>query len=305
MLLSLFLPFSYRLILSSSLAFDELTGTTVTERPTVPAHGISLHRVSAASPPRFAYQSAIGPEPLVLSRQAIPQFGMRVRRRSLLRLFCSFPISHSQSISIFYFSVISHIRLQTPHLFPHKMAPVRLAILEADRPAYKSITSQGHYTGVFTALLRAATAPVPLEAIFTVTGHNIIEHPDTEYPPLDEVDAILISGSKYSAYQDDPWILKLVEYTEKAIASERVRVVGVCFGHQIVGRALGCVVQGSPEGWEVAVYEVPLSEKGKEVFGMEKIVCFPLSNFGLLILSPSSFLLSGFGGFCGSMLTWY
>jgi GMP synthase-like glutamine amidotransferase len=160
--------------------------------------------------------------------------------------------------------------------------PLRLAILEADRPVYKSIALHGHYTGLFTALLRAAAAPTPLERLLAVTGHNVVEHPDTAYPALEDVDAILISGSKFSAYADDPWILALVAYARRALEGGRVRVVGVCFGHQIVGRALGCVVEQCPAGWEVAVHEVPLSEKGQGLFGKDKLVsCFFLVLFCL------------------------
>jgi GMP synthase-like glutamine amidotransferase len=56
------------------------------------------------------------------------------------------------------------------------------------------------------------------------------------------------------------------------IDSERVRVIGVCFGHQIVGRALGTKVDRSDAGWEASVCEVDMNEKGFEVFGKKKLV---------------------------------
>ena len=55
-----------------------------------------------------------------------------------------------------------------------------------------------------------------------------------------------------------------------------MRIIGVCFGHQIVGRALGTKVGPNDEGWEVAVNGVDLTEQGKWLFGLEKLVCnFP------------------------------
>jgi GMP synthase-like glutamine amidotransferase len=65
---------------------------------------------------------------------------------------------------------------------------------------------------------------------------------------------------------------KLVEYTKQALETNRVRVIGVCFGHQIIGRAMGVKVGRNDGGWEAAVTDVQLTEKGKEVFGVEKLV---------------------------------
>lgn len=72
----------------------------------------------------------------------------------------------------------------------------------------------------------------------------------------------------YDSWTDDPWVLRLVSYTQSAIASNRVRVIGVCFGHQIVGRALGAKVARSEGGvWEVSVSKYTQTLKGKELFG--------------------------------------
>jgi len=62
-----------------------------------------------------------------------------------------------------------------------------------------------------------------------------------------------------------------VEFTKQVLAQSRVRIVGVCFGHQIVARALGVEVGRSTNDWEVAVHDVQLTAKGKEIFGVEKL----------------------------------
>ena len=56
------------------------------------------------------------------------------------------------------------------------------------------------------------------------------------------------------------------------LAQDRVRLVGVCFGHQIIGRALDVGVGRNDKGWEVAVVPVELTDKGKEILGLEKLV---------------------------------
>ncbi|KAG7287529.1 hypothetical protein NEMBOFW57_007041 [Staphylotrichum longicolle] len=147
------------------------------------------------------------------------------------------------------------------------MAPLRLAILEADTPVPAANARYNGYFGVFSHLLARAVAPAPLESALALTGHDVVHNPTSAYPSLDDVDAILITGSKHNAFDDDDWITTLVEFVRKALLHDRVRVVGVCFGHQIVARALGALVARSDAGWEVSVTETRLTEKGREVFG--------------------------------------
>ena len=61
-------------------------------------------------------------------------------------------------------------------------------------------------------------------------------------------------------------------YTRAVLQQDRVRLVGVCFGHQIVGRAMGVRVGRNDLGWEASVCEVLLTPEGSRVFGREKLV---------------------------------
>lgn len=154
---------------------------------------------------------------------------------------------------------------------------LRLAILECDAPQPQTRAKFGGYTGVFTDLLanaaRTLDPPQDLSKLVTISAHDIV-HDLYSYPALEDVDALLLTGSRHTAFENDPWILKLVEYTKKAIEGGRIKVVGVCFGHQIIGRAVGAGVGKSDKGWEVAVTEVDLTDKGKEIFGLDKMVWF-------------------------------
>jgi GMP synthase-like glutamine amidotransferase len=79
--------------------------------------------------------------------------------------------------------------------------------------------------------------------------------------------------AEHNSFDNDPWILKLVEFTEKLLKQDRVRAIGVCFGHQILGRALGVKVGRSDDGWEISALPVELSAKGKEIFQQDTLVC--------------------------------
>ncbi len=74
---------------------------------------------------------------------------------------------------------------------------------------------------------------------------------DGELPdsPAD-CDGWLITGSKFGAYEDHPWIPRLEDFIRRCHAAD-VPLVGICFGHQIVAQAMGGKVEKHPGGWVV------------------------------------------------------
>jgi GMP synthase-like glutamine amidotransferase len=80
----------------------------------------------------------------------------------------------------------------------------------------------------------------------------------------------------HNSFEDVPWINTLVDFTARILKQNRIRIIGVCFGHQIVGRAMGVKVGRNDDGWEAAVHDVDLSEKGKQLFGKDKLVNLPI-----------------------------
>jgi GMP synthase-like glutamine amidotransferase len=81
-----------------------------------------------------------------------------------------------------------------------------------------------------------------------------------------------LTGAEHNSFDNDPWILKLVNFVREVLEQNRVRLIGVCFGHQIIGRALGAKVGRSDDGWEISVLPVQLTEKGKELFKQDSLV---------------------------------
>ncbi|KAL5219550.1 hypothetical protein ABZP36_020234 [Zizania latifolia] len=66
------------------------------------------------------------------------------------------------------------------------------------------------------------------------------------------LDGFVISGSCSDAHADDPWILALVDLIRRQHAAGK-RFLGVCFGHQILCRALGGNTGRSKKGWDIGV----------------------------------------------------
>ena len=75
--------------------------------------------------------------------------------------------------------------------------PVRIAVLECDTPLPNTKAQHQGYGGVFEALLKAgarASSVIDPDAGLDITKYQIEANPDN-YPDLDAVDAILITGS--------------------------------------------------------------------------------------------------------------
>ena len=62
--------------------------------------------------------------------------------------------------------------------------------------------------------------------------------PRTQWP----YDALVISGSQSSVYDDRPWIAQTEKYVRRALAAQ-APVLGVCWGHQLLAQMLGGTVR--------------------------------------------------------------
>jgi GMP synthase (glutamine-hydrolysing) len=61
---------------------------------------------------------------------------------------------------------------------------------------------------------------------------------------LPAFDGVIISGSQSSVYDNDrPWIRELSRWVEGALA-DRLPILGVCWGHQLLAQVLGGTVKG-------------------------------------------------------------
>jgi GMP synthase (glutamine-hydrolysing) len=76
-------------------------------------------------------------------------------------------------------------------------------------------------------------------------------------------DALMMTGSPLSVTQPTGWMLRAGEYLINA-AEKRQHVLGVCFGHQLLGHLLGAKVVRNKLGRESGTVEVQLTRVGRE-----------------------------------------
>jgi GMP synthase-like glutamine amidotransferase len=76
-----------------------------------------------------------------------------------------------------------------------------------------------------------------------------------EYPgDLDAYDFFVTTGSRAGVYEDLPWIAPLIEFVRRLDREQR-KLIGICFGHQIIAEALGGSATKSDKGWGIGIAE--------------------------------------------------
>jgi GMP synthase-like glutamine amidotransferase len=80
-----------------------------------------------------------------------------------------------------------------------------------------------------------------------------------QFPPrLNDYDAILVTGSPCSVHDDHDWIARLIEVVQEA-EQRNLRIIGSCFGHQLVACAFGGDVGYNEQGWVIGNYSLHIS----------------------------------------------
>ncbi len=127
--------------------------------------------------------------------------------------------------------------------------PVLLYVLGAAPEPVAS--AHGQFSDWFERLWR--NDPVDIQ-VFDGTG-------PARPPDPDEFAGAVLTGSPASMTEPEPWMEIAVEFTRHA-AFIGTPVLGVCFGHQLIGAAYGGSVVENPRGWEVSTCGVSLTTDG-------------------------------------------
>lgn len=128
---------------------------------------------------------------------------------------------------------------------------MKIAILKTDAVRPEWVPTYGEYPDMFQRLLHQVDPTIEFEVWDVEKG---------EFPErTDQVDAFLITGSKSSVYDDKPWIRELEAFVRR-LRDEGCKVIGICFGHQMIARALGGRVEKSDKGWGVGIHQYRITD---------------------------------------------
>jgi GMP synthase (glutamine-hydrolysing) len=113
-----------------------------------------------------------------------------------------------------------------------------------------------------------------------------------EWPADVDHDGVVITGSRSSVYQDEPWIDTLVDRVARA-ADRGHPVLGICFGHQVLAEALGGHVEAM-DGIELGYREVRRVDDGDPLLaGLDdRFVAFETHSDRVTELPPGATLLA-------------
>jgi GMP synthase-like glutamine amidotransferase len=147
---------------------------------------------------------------------------------------------------------------------------MKLAVLETGVPPEPLAQEFGSYPDMFADLLGPG---------FEIETFDVQKG---ELPARAAHGAYLVTGSPAGVYDPLPWIEPLMDFIRSA---DGAKMVGVCFGHQVMAQALGGEVIKSPKGWGAGLhrYTVVHSEPWVDSSG---IIAIPASHQDQVVVQP-------------------
>ena len=123
---------------------------------------------------------------------------------------------------------------------PQATPTLNICILDNDKLHPSVVDTYVSYGAMTETMFRAAGVAWRFERFDTTRG---------AYPAsFDAYDAVLLTGSKADSFSDEPWVRTLRERTSELLR-QRKKLLGICFGHQLIAHCLGAQVGRAPNGW--------------------------------------------------------
>ncbi len=121
---------------------------------------------------------------------------------------------------------------------------MKVAILQCDQVHEKFQTEFGSYSVMIQNMFNHIDESLDFDVFDCQQGH---------YPnDINNYDFYITTGSKANSFDKTPWIIQLVDFV-KTLHQQKKKLIGICFGHQIMALALGKTVTKSDKGWGVGI----------------------------------------------------
>ena len=147
---------------------------------------------------------------------------------------------------------------------------MNLAILETGRPPGDLARNFGTYPEMLAKLIGGE---------FAVRSYDV---QSGEFPDLAAHETYLITGSPAGVYDPLPWIEPLKSFIRSA---DGAKMVGICFGHQIMSEALGGHVAKSNRGWGAGLHHYVIDRVEPWMDAVASIAA-PASHQDQVVIQP-------------------
>ncbi len=168
---------------------------------------------------------------------------------------------------------------------------MKIALLQADHiPSHRRNISGGNYPEMFSNLFLKVDAIVDIDTFDVTIG----EYPENE----SQYNGFIISGSKSSAYSNEAWISKLKLYICK-LKDDGHKLVGICFGHQVIAEALGGKVEyAGHKGVGIGVQTVHMQKRLSWMQPFEEYMSLLFNHYDQVVTAPENAEVLAYNDFC-------
>ena len=119
---------------------------------------------------------------------------------------------------------------------------MKVCILENDDLDPSIAAAYQGYGAMFVRLFGEAGADWQFDIFHTPSG----QYPES----FDAYGAVVLTGSKADSFSDEPWVVELRRRVTLLLEQNK-KLLGICFGHQLIALCLGAKVGRAPQGWGV------------------------------------------------------
>ncbi|HWZ88870.1 MAG TPA: glutamine amidotransferase [Polyangiaceae bacterium] len=149
-----------------------------------------------------------------------------------------------------------------------------LAILIAGEPVPAAFAARGSYADMIRAVVGDAWQG-PWQDVDA----------RAELPDFERFAGLIVTGSSANVPTREAWILALEQYLARAVRAG-LPVFGICFGHQLLGQALGGLVTKNPKGREIGTVPVEVVASDPLLAGIEGPLWTNMTHIDSVVTLP-------------------